>query len=42
MALLNKDPNQRLGAKDDAEEIKCHAVFKTINWQDILDKKVEA
>jgi hypothetical protein len=32
MALLNKDASQRLGAKDDAAEIKQHPVFKDLNW----------
>ena len=42
LGLLTKDPNQRLGAKNDYLEIKEHAVFKTVVWDDIINKKVEA
>lgn len=29
--LLNRDPKQRLGAKNDAEEILQHKFFKGVN-----------
>ncbi|CAD8152904.1 unnamed protein product [Paramecium pentaurelia] len=37
-SLLVRDPSQRLGAKADAEELKKHAFFKNINWDDIYNK----
>jgi len=34
--LLNRNPKKRLGAgPDDANELKRHAFFKGINWQDV-------
>jgi len=39
--LLNKDPAKRLGTFGGAEEIKQHPWFKSVNWSDVLDKKVE-
>ena len=42
LGLLNKDPTERLGAKTDYLEIKEHPLFKTVNWEDIINKKVEA
>ena len=33
-----RNPNQRLGAKEDAEEIKRHPWFKDINWDDVYDR----
>ena len=40
--LLNRDPKQRLGAgAGDAEEIKSHAFFKTMNWDDALARKLK-
>lgn len=39
--LLIKDPKKRLGGgPDDAKEIMSHPFFKNINWQDMLEKKV--
>ncbi|XP_045602988.1 ribosomal protein S6 kinase alpha-5 isoform X2 [Procambarus clarkii] len=41
--LLVKDPRQRLGGGPlDAKEIKEHAFFKTLNWDDLAQKKVPA
>ncbi|CAL8268397.1 unnamed protein product [Merluccius merluccius] len=39
--LLKKDPKQRLGGgPNDAKEVMSHAFFVTINWQDVVDKKL--
>ncbi|QPH00818.1 hypothetical protein C2857_004837 [Epichloe festucae Fl1] len=37
--LLNRNPKHRLGATDDAEELKRHAFFGDIDW-DLLTKKL--
>jgi len=37
--LLNRNPRHRLGATDDAEELKRHAFFNDIDW-DALSKKL--
>lgn len=37
-ALLNKDPAQRLGANG-AAEVKNHAFFHGVAWQDLLQRK---
>ncbi|KAK5663706.1 hypothetical protein OQA88_4137 [Cercophora sp. LCS_1] len=37
--LLNRNPKHRLGATDDAEELKRHAFFNDIDW-DTLSKKL--
>lgn len=38
--LLDKDPATRLGSSDaDADEIKEHPWFASINWDDIFTKK---
>ncbi|KAL2125088.1 hypothetical protein VTJ04DRAFT_1453 [Mycothermus thermophilus] len=37
--LLNRNPKHRLGAIDDAEELKRHAFFADIDW-DALSKKL--
>ncbi|KAK4449343.1 Serine/threonine-protein kinase [Podospora aff. communis PSN243] len=37
--LLNRNPKHRLGATDDAEELKRHAFFNDIDW-DALAKKL--
>lgn len=36
--LLKKDPAQRLGSTNDAEEIKSHPFFTGIKWEDFLNK----
>lgn len=39
--LLVKDPRKRLGGGfEDSKEIMIHPFFRTINWQDLLEKKV--
>jgi Protein kinase C terminal domain len=39
--LLNRDPQRRLGAgKTDAEEVKGHAFFKDVNFDDVLNKRI--
>lgn len=37
--LLNRNPKHRLGATDDAEELKRHAFFNDVDW-DALSKKL--
>lgn len=39
IGLLNKNPQHRLGATDDAEELKCHPFQSDIDW-DLLSKKL--
>ena len=39
--LLQKNPTKRLGAKLDAEEIKEHPWFKQVDWQKMIDKKLD-
>ncbi|CRH02885.1 rac-beta serine/threonine protein kinase, putative [Plasmodium relictum] len=40
--LFEKNPNKRLGSGvTDAEEIKRHPFFKSVNWDDVLNKKVK-
>lgn len=42
LGLLRVDPSERLGFGDaDAAEIKSHPFFSEINWDSILEKKVE-
>ena len=37
---MNKDPYTRLGAgRNDAEDVKNHAYFKDVNWDDVYHKK---
>uniref|UniRef100_A0A3Q3L3F6 non-specific serine/threonine protein kinase n=1 Tax=Mastacembelus armatus TaxID=205130 RepID=A0A3Q3L3F6_9TELE len=39
--LLKKDPKQRLGGgPNDAKEVMSHKFFFTINWQDVVQKKL--
>jgi serine/threonine protein kinase len=39
--LLTREPERRLGSgPTDAEEIKRHPFFKTVDWQAMLDKKI--
>lgn len=40
--LLVRDKNQRLGAKNDAQEIMVHPWFKDINWEMLLKKQIPA
>ncbi|KRX00703.1 Protein kinase-like domain [Pseudocohnilembus persalinus] len=39
--LLNRNPKKRLGAQNDAIDIKNHIFFKDFNWDDLLDKKFQ-
>lgn len=39
--LFQKKPEHRLGTKCGADEIKKHQWFETINWKEILGKKVK-
>ena len=38
--LLNRNPKHRLGAQRDAEELKEHPFFKTIDWKALAAKQV--
>uniref|UniRef100_A0A8P4JVN6 non-specific serine/threonine protein kinase n=1 Tax=Dicentrarchus labrax TaxID=13489 RepID=A0A8P4JVN6_DICLA len=39
--LLKKDPKQRLGGgPDDAKDVMSHKFFTSINWQDVIEKKL--
>ncbi|CAM4577573.1 RAC-beta serine/threonine-protein kinase [Siphateles boraxobius] len=39
--LLKKDPKQRLGGSpEDAKEVMTHKFFNSMNWQDVLQKKL--
>ena len=40
--LLSKNPDQRLGTKHGANEIKAHPWFKIVNWEYLLKKQYEA
>ena len=41
LRLLVKDPRQRMGGgPTDAEEVKAHKFFRTINWDDLLRKNI--
>lgn len=39
--LLDRKPQQRLGARKGASEIKAHPFFDGIDWQQILQRKCE-
>lgn len=38
--LLNRNPKHRLGATDDAEELKRHAFFADIDWEALTKKLI--
>ncbi|KAE8598927.1 hypothetical protein XENTR_v10016993 [Xenopus tropicalis] len=38
--LLEKDPKLRLGVNNDFQDIKNHAFFASINWADLVEKKM--
>lgn len=38
--LLNRNPKHRLGAKNDAEELKAHAFFADTDWNAMMNKMV--
>ena len=39
--LLIKDPKKRIGINNDKTDLKNHAFFKDINWEDIALKKIK-
>lgn len=39
--LLRRAPAERLGAKDDAAEVKAHSYFEGINWDQVLRKELK-
>lgn len=39
--LLNRNPANRLGATGDAADIKAHAFFKGISWDDVYNRKLK-
>ncbi|XP_048849397.1 serine/threonine-protein kinase Sgk1-like isoform X2 [Brienomyrus brachyistius] len=40
-ALLHKDRTQRMGARNDFMEVRSHAFFSPINWDDLMAKKTQ-
>ena len=42
MQLLNRNPYKRLGSgKRDADEIKEHPFFASINWEEAMQRKLK-
>jgi len=41
VGLLQKNKENRLGSLNDAEEIKSHEFFRSINWADLESKKIK-
>jgi len=41
IALLNRNPEKRLGGKLGAEEIKKHPWFNDINWDKVKNKELK-
>lgn len=41
--LLKRDPRERLGSKDDVEEVKRHKFFRRheINWSDVYNRRLK-
>lgn len=40
--LLNRNPMERLGAgPGDAEELKTHPFFKSVKWEDVINKRLK-
>jgi hypothetical protein len=40
--LLARDASKRLGSTGGAEEIKTHAFFKTLNFQALMERRIDA
>ncbi|XP_030641248.1 serine/threonine-protein kinase Sgk2b [Chanos chanos] len=38
--LLHKDRTKRLGAKHDLAELKCHSFFSSIQWEELVAKRI--
>ena len=38
---MKRDPAKRLGAQNDANEIKNHPWFRDINWSDAFERKLK-
>lgn len=41
MGLFEREPNERLGGKGDAREIKQHPFFANVNWEKMAAKAVK-
>lgn len=39
--LLQKDPKERLGSKNDIDEIKKHPWLKDIDWNELYNRKMQ-
>lgn len=39
--LLKRHPHSRLGGIDDATPIKAHTFFRTIDWKDLVERKIK-
>lgn len=39
--IFIRDPEQRLGSMNDANDIKTHPFFKGVSWEDIYNKKIK-
>ncbi len=39
--LLDRDPTRRIGAMNDAAELKQHPFFNDVNWEDVAKKEHE-
>ena len=40
--LLERNPNTRLGSKQDIDEVKAHPFFKGINWDALYNRTLQA
>lgn len=40
--LLDKDPEKRLGCKNDSRDLKEHPFFASINWDQLARREVDA
>lgn len=40
--LLEKTPSRRLGFRNDAEDLKCHEFFESIDWHQLKKKTQKA